>query len=138
MIADIAIGSPLAHVAALLATCFARPTAGERDAVRALRRASVATVERATLRASDRAACLAAAEWAQGAALRVEGDARRVAVMAVVVRELLVDAPESYCALDRHIRDACERLYPATEGDVAVALAVVAGIVEHLRTARAA
>lgn len=49
----------------------------------------------------------------------------RVAVVASIVRELLVDSPESCMDLDRAVRDACERRYMTTEDHVECARRIV-------------
>ena len=133
--AVVTVGSPRAHVAALLAQGFRR---GESSAIaadlRALRETAVATVRRATLTLDDATCrrCIAAAVWAQSAAMRAPED-DRVAVMAHVIRELLTDAPESYCALDRRVRDVCERRYPSTAAQRDVAALIVEAVDAQVR-----
>ena len=132
--AVVTVGSPRAHVAALLAQGFRR---GESSAVasdlRKLHETAVATVRRATLTldAATCDRCVAAAERAQPP--RCAPDVDRVAVMAHVIRELLTDAPEAYCALDRRVRDVCERRYPSTAVQRDVAALIVEAVDAQVR-----
>ena len=132
--AVVTVGSPRAHVAALLAQGFRR---GESSAVaadlRKLHETAVATVRRATLTldAATCDRCVAAAEWAQSAAMRAP-ETDRVAVMAHVIRELLESGP-SYCALDRRVRDVCERRYPSTAMQRDVAALIVEAVDAQVR-----
>ncbi len=133
--AVVTVGSPRAHVAALLAQGFRR---GESSAVaadlRKLHETAVATVRRATLTldAATCDRCVAAAERAQSAAMRAP-EADRVAVMAHVIRTLLDEAPDAYCALDRRVRDVCERRYPSTAAQRDVAALIVEAVDAQVR-----
>jgi len=120
------VGSPRAYVAALLATSFRTASADEASDVRALHETALATVERArmTMTGAARRVCFAEAEHVRETAARMPARAR-VPVMAAVIRTLLDDAPESYCALDKRVRDACERHYPLAEEHREVVAAIV-------------
>lgn len=121
------VGSPRAYVAALLATSFRTASTDEASDVRALHETALATVERARLVMAPgaRRACFAEAEKIRDTAARMPVRAR-VPVMAAVIRELLIDAPpETYCALDMRVRDACERHYPLADEHRDVVAAIV-------------
>lgn len=131
------VGSPRAYVAALLATSFRTASADEASDVRALHETALATVERArmTMTGAARRVCFAEAERVRETAARMPTRAR-VPVMAAVIRTLLDDAPESYCALDKRVRDACERHYPLADEHREVVAAIVERAVLRLEGAR--
>lgn len=133
----LSVGSPRAYVAALLATSFRTASADEASDVRALHETALATVERArmTMDGAARRACFAEAERVRETASRMPTRAR-VPVMAAVIRTLLDDAPESYCALDRRVRDACERHYPLADEHREVVAAIVERTVLRVEVAR--
>lgn len=122
----LSVGSPRAYVAALLATSFRSSSSDEASDVRALHETAMATVERARLVMAPgaRRVCFAEAESIRATAARMPVRAR-VPVMAAVIRTLLDDAPEMYCALDRRVRDACERHYPLADEHREVVAAIV-------------
>lgn len=132
------LAHPRYHVAALLAQAFRR---GESSAVErelsALRETAVATVRYGVERLPDDALtlCMLVAEYASDRAQQLP-DGDRVAVFAHAIRTLLDDAPDAYCALDRRVRNTCERRYPATDAHREVAAAIVEAVLLRLEGAR--
>lgn len=129
----VAIGSQRAFVAAHLAQSFNATQPNEVDDVRALQKTAAATIERAvpTLNRAAITACRDIARTVRVGAYEVQGEAR-VAVLAAVIRELLADAPEMYCALDKRVRDACERRFPLAEEHRELVARIVARTVRHV------
>lgn len=108
-------GHPRALVAALLCSALRTRQSSERHATDILRDTAAHTRVRVQYGMSPAsvATCRAEAERLHEELTQMPApDA--VALAAVVVRELLVDAPECCEALDRRVRDLCERLYRAT------------------------
>ncbi len=118
-------GSSRGFLAASIATAFkSRSTDSE---AAALHETALAAQSRLAVRLSieERRMLVDLAEAVLDAA-KVVPHADRVAVVACIVRELLVDAPSSCVNLDRAVRDACERRYETTEEHVATARRIVA------------
>lgn len=133
----ITVGSPRAYVAALLATSFAATEPGERDDVAALNKTAQATADRAaeSMDALTLEHCLTITRHLRAKLANVRG-VDRVAIMAAVIREMLVDAPETFCALDKRVRDVCERRFPATPDQQRLAGDAAREAVAQLSTVR--
>ena len=131
------LAHPRYHTAALLCRAFtvtADDTAEQARAIGALQETTAATIGHgaAFLKPHVRAHCEAAAKHARALASRVPAG-ERVAVLACVVRSLLDEAPDAYCALDRRVRDVCERRYPSTAVQRDVAALIVEAVDAQVR-----
>lgn len=123
----IIVGSTGAFLAATIATAFkSRATDSEASD---LHEAALAAQSSLAVRipVDERRRLIDLAEAVRNAS-KVVPHEDRVAVVACIVRELLVDAPSSCIALDRAVRNACERRYETTDEHRACAQRIVAKV----------
>lgn len=115
---------PRAYLAASLAMAF-RGTSSDplAAAVREAARYAICDLQ-PSLPPGRRGELTAEAERIRDEVARMPWE-RRVPVLAVVVRELLEDAPDCCVRLDRAVRDACERRYGPASEEAARVLAMV-------------